>query len=432
MNFNKSQIKYQEALQYLPGGVNSPVRAFRQVGGTPIFIKEANGCYIIDLDGNRYLDFCNSWGPLIHGHRHPEILRAIEEQLKKALSLGIPNELEVELAKKIIDSINPKIPTIQKIRFVSSGTEAVMSAIRLARGFTDRSKIIKFEGSYHGHVDALLVKAGSGLITFGQPSSAGIPKSFTEHTIILPLDDEESVKEAFKKYQDQIACVIIEPIPANNGLLLQRREFLEFLRKITFDHQSLLIFDEVISGFRIGFSGAAGYYNIYPDIVTYGKIIGGGLPVGAFAGRKEIFDMLSPDGPVYQAGTLSGNPVAMASGLAQLNLLNDNIYKELDEKGFYLETHLNQIFKEKSLPWGVSRIGSIFWIYMNSEKPPRRADEINPESMKIYAKLFHYCLNRGIYLAPSGYEVGFLSVPMEYEDLDKFIEVVKQFVSENF
>lgn len=432
MNFNQSQTMYQEALRYLPGGVNSPVRAFRQVGGTPIFIKEANGCYIKDIDGNQYLDFCNSWGPLIHGHRHPEIIRAIEEQIKKALSLGIPNELEVELAKKIIDNINPVVPTIQKIRFVSSGTEAVMSAIRLARGFTDRTKIIKFEGSYHGHVDALLVKAGSGLITFGQPSSAGIPKSFTEHTIILPLDDEESVKEAFKKYQDQIACVIIEPVPANNGLLLQRKEFLEFLRKITFDHQSLLIFDEVISGFRVSFSGASGYYNIYPDIVTYGKIIGGGLPVGAFAGRKDIFDVLSPDGPVYQAGTLSGNPLAMATGLAQLNLLNDEVYKQLDEKGLYLENHLNQIFKEKSLPWGVARIGSIFWIYINRETPPRRSDQIDPESMKIYAKLFHYCLNHGIYLAPSGYEVGFISMPMEYHDLDKFIEVVKQFVKENF
>ncbi|GIX42238.1 MAG: glutamate-1-semialdehyde 2,1-aminomutase [Leptospiraceae bacterium] len=429
MNFkiNKSEEIYKEALKYLPGGVNSPVRAFRQVGGNPIFIKHAEECYIYDIDDNKYLDFCNSWGPLICGHRHQDIIKAIEEQLKHALSLGIPCELEVELAKKVIDSIQKKIPTIQKIRFVNSGTEAVMSAIRLARGYTNRNKVIKFEGCYHGHVDSLLVKAGSGLATFGQPSSAGVPKSFSEHTIVLPLDNEEVILEAYKKYPDDIACIIIEPIPANNGLLIQRKEFLEFLRKVTAEHQSLLIFDEVISGFRVGFYGASGYYDIYPDIVTYGKIIGGGLPVGAFAGREEIFEMLSPDGPVYQAGTLSGNPLAMAAGLAQLNLLTDDLYMDLEKKGQYLEREFNKITESKSLNFKMIRIASIFWIYINLENPPRRADQISSDSMKIYAKFFHHCLKHGIYLAPSGYEVGFLSSPMTLNDLDKFLDVVSHF-----
>ncbi len=427
MNFNKSENYYQEALKYLPGGVNSPVRAFKQVGGIPVYIQKSNSCYLEDVDGNIYLDFCNSWGPLITGHRHPEIIRAIQNQLENCLTLGICNPLEVEIAKKVIRTIQKKIPTIQKIRFVSSGTEAVMSAIRLARGFTNRNKIIKFEGCYHGHVDSLLVKAGSGLATFGQPNSLGIPRSFSEHTIVLPLDDEEAVLEAYRKYPDDIACIIIEPIPANNGLLLQRKEYLQFLRNITIEHQSLLIFDEVITGFRVGFEGAAGYYNIYPDIVTYGKIIGGGLPVGAFAGREDIFQLLSPEGSVYQAGTLSGNPIAMAAGYAQLNLLTEELYEDLEKKGAYLEENLNKLFKEKSINFKVIRIASIFWIFIDMEKPPRRADQIHSESMKIYAKFFHHCLKKGIYLAPSGYEVGFLSSPMQFNDIDKFLNVVNEF-----
>ncbi len=427
MNFKNSDLIYQEALKYLPGGVNSPVRAFKQVGGIPVYIQKSSGCYIEDVDGNIYLDFCNSWGPLITGHRHPEIIQAIQNQLENCLTLGICNPLEVEIAKKVINTIQKKVPTIQKIRFVSSGTEAVMSAIRLARGFTNRNKIIKFEGCYHGHVDSLLVKAGSGLATFGQPNSLGIPRSFTEHTIVLPLDDEQAVLEAYRKYPDDIACIIIEPIPANNGLLLQRKEYLQFLRNITIENQSLLIFDEVITGFRVGFEGASGYYNIFPDIVTYGKIIGGGLPVGAFAGREDIFRLLSPEGSVYQAGTLSGNPLAMAAGYAQLNLLTEELYEDLDKKGAYLEENLNMIFKEKSIHFQVIRIASIFWIFINMEKPPRRADQIQSESMKIYAKFFHHCLKKGIYLAPSGYEVGFLSSPMQIKDIDKFLNVVNEF-----
>lgn len=427
MNFNKSKVLYEEALKFLPAGVNSPVRAFRQVGGTPIYFKKGEGQYLIDEDGNRFIDFCNSWGPLIMGHRNPKIIKAIEEQIQNCLTLGTPHYLEIELAKKIVEPIQKEIPTIEKIRFVNSGTEAVMSAIRLARGFTKRNKIIKFEGCYHGHNDSLLVKAGSGLITFGQPSSAGIPQSFSEHTIVLPLDDEESVQKAFKKYPDDIACVIIEPVPANNGLLIQRKEYLEFLRKITQEYQSLLIFDEVITGFRLQYSGASGYYKIYPDLVTYGKIIGGGLPVGAFAGKKEIFSMLSPDGPVYQAGTLSGNPVAMAAGLAQLELLNQEVYKDLEQKGSYLESNLNKILDKKLFKIKFIRIASIFWFYIDLDIAPRRADQISSESMKIYSKFFHHCLNRGIYLAPSGYEVGFLSTPMTEKDLEYFLTVVDEF-----
>ncbi len=428
MNFKRSKVLYEEALKFLPAGVNSPVRAFRQVGGTPIYFLKGEGCYLIDEDQHRFLDFCNSWGPLITGHRHPEIIRALEKQLNYSLTLGTPHYLEIELAKKVIEPIQKEIPTIQKIRFVSSGTEAVMSAIRLARGYTGKNKIIKFEGCYHGHLDSLLVKAGSGLATFGQPSSLGIPKSFSEQTIVLPLDSEESVEEAFKKYKGDIACVIIEPVPANNGLLIQRKEFLKFLRTITLENESLLIFDEVISGFRVQYSGASGYYQIHPDLVTYGKILGGGLPVGAFAGKKEIFSMISPDGPVYQAGTLSGNPLAMAAGLAQLNLLNESIYKDLEDKGQYLESNLKKIFEEKLPEFSIVRLASIFWIYINSKKEPiRRADQIHSDSMSIYAKFFHHCLNRGIYLAPSGYEVGFLSTPMTYQDLNVFLEVVNEF-----
>lgn len=427
MNFNRSKVLYEEALKFLPAGVNSPVRAFRQVGGIPIYFKKGEGQYLIDEDGNRFIDFCNSWGPLIMGHRNPKIIQAIEEQIQNCLTLGTPHYLEIELAKKIIEPIQKEIPTIEKIRFVNSGTEAVMSAIRLARGFTKRNKIIKFEGCYHGHNDSLLVKAGSGLITFGQPSSAGIPESFSEHTIVLPLDDEESVQKVFKKYPNDIACTIIEPVPANNGLLIQRKEYLEFLRKITQEYESLLIFDEVISGFRLQYSGASGYYKINPDLVTYGKIIGGGLPVGAFAGRKDIFSMLSPDGPVYQAGTLSGNPVAMAAGLAQLELLNDQVYQELEKKGEYLENNIKNVLQKKSFKINIVRMGSIFWFYIDLDMPPRRADQISSESMKIYSKFFHHCLNRGIYLAPSGYEVGFLSTPMTEKDLEYFLTVVDEF-----
>ncbi len=422
MNRGRSETLYQEACQYIPGGVNSPVRAFQSVGGTPVFMQKGEGCYLTDVDGNRYLDFCCSWGPLIAGHRPAPVVQALQEQIDECLTTGTPGPKEVELARLLVEGVSRDVKSVQRVRFVSSGTEAVMSALRLARGFTGRKRIVKFEGCYHGHSDSLLVKAGSGLVTSGQPDSAGVPEEFVHHTIVLPLADQEAVENLFAREGDDIACVIMEPVPANNGLLIQNPEYLTFLRQITKKHGSLLIFDEVINGFRLQFSGAAGYYGIEPDLVTYGKIVGGGLPVGAFAGRADILDKIAPLGPVYQAGTLSGNPMAMAAGLAQLSMLTPEFYKDLEEKGQYLEEQFNRL----DLPLRMCRVGSIFWLYASEERPVR-ADQINRESMKTYAAFFHHCLDRGIYLAPSGYEVGFLSSPVQKSDLDKFLGVAEEF-----
>ena len=331
---------FEKAKNYFPGGVNSPVRAFRSVGGTPLFIDKGKGSHIWDADGNEYIDYCCSWGPLILGHANDKVLNAVGKTMRNGTSFGAPTRLENELADLIISNN----PFIEKIRFVSSGTEAVMSAIRLARGFTGRNKILKFEGCYHGHSDSLLVKAGSGLVTFGNTSSAGVPESFVKETIVVSLNNKKALEEAFAQFKDQIACIIIEPIPANNGLLLQDKEYLQFLRDICTKNGTLLIFDEVISGFRIGFTGAAGHYNIKPDIITYGKIIGGGFPVGAYASSKEIMSNISPEGNVYQAGTLSGNPVAMSAGIAQLTeCLKPNFYKNLETKTNKLVSGLQQL-----------------------------------------------------------------------------------------
>tara|TARA_B100001939_G_scaffold346763_2_gene366367 strand:+ start:23909 stop:25306 length:1398 start_codon:yes stop_codon:yes gene_type:complete len=421
MNRERSQKLYERALKVLPGGVNSPVRAFRSVGGTPVFMESGQGCTVRDVDGNQYLDFCNSWGPLICGHRHPDIVSAIQKQLDRSLTLGIPTESEVKLAEFILEGFKESLPSIRKIRFVSSGTEAVMSAVRLARGFTGRNKIIKFDGCYHGHSDALLVKAGSGLATAGIPDSSGVPEAMTSDIIVIPLDDEQAVSEAFKAYGNEIAAIILEPVPANNGLLLQRQEFLQFLRDITRKHDSLLIFDEVINGFRLAFGGAAEYLGIEPDLITYGKIIGGGMPVGAFAGRDDIFKLLAPDGPVYQAGTLSGNPVAMEAGLAQMKLLTPELYANLELK----RKRIQDAFNDRSYDFQMTGIASIFWFHHG--EAPRTSGAIDRDSMKTYAALFHHCLDRGIYMAPSGYEVGFLSSAMEDSDLDRFLETVFEF-----
>ena len=424
-----SRQLYDRAVKVIPGGVNSPVRAFRSVGGTPVFMAKGEGYRITDADGKEYVDFCNSWGPLIHGHRHPEIIKAIQRQLDRALTFGTPCEAEVDLAEFIIKRLKPRVPSIERIRFVSSGTEAVMSALRLARGFTGRRKIIKFEGCYHGHVDSMLVKAGSGLVTSGVPDSAGVPAEFTTHTIVLPLDNVDAVREVFQIHGQDLAAVILEPIPANNGLLIQRPEFLQRLRALCDAAGTLLIFDEVISGFRVAFGGAAEYYGIVPDRVTYGKIIGGGMPVGAFAGRAEIFAQLAPDGPVYQAGTLSGNPIAMAAGLAQLRLLSEPMYTQLTGMGKLLRSEFNSA----GFAWKINNIGSIFWLY-ESDHPaagdgnaPRRADQIRRETMQTYAALHRYCLDHGIYLAPSGYEVGFLSAGMSEVQIYRLLEVLKSF-----
>lgn len=402
----KSANLYHESLGYFPGGVNSPVRAFKSVGGTPLFIEKGDGPYLWDADGNQFLDFCCSWGPLILGHNHPAIKESVVAAIQNGTSFGAPTRKENELAKLILENN----PFVEKIRFVSSGTEAVMSAVRVARGFTGRNKILKFEGCYHGHVDYLLVKAGSGLVTFGESSSAGVPESFASETIVVGLNDEQAVKAAFEQYGHEIAAVLIEPIPANNGLLLQDRDFLLFLRDITKQYQTLLVFDEVISGFRVNFNGAAGYYNIAPDMVCYGKIIGGGLPVGCYGASKAIMSKVSPDGPVYQAGTLSGNPVAMSAGIAQLSeLLKPGFYTELEAKTHRFVQRLQSYIETYALPMNVYHIGSIFWLNFSNRPVVRTANEIDPESMRIFKKAYAEMLNKGIYFGPSGYEVGFIS-----------------------
>ena len=416
MKREKSEALFEKAKKYFPGGVNSPVRAFRSVGGTPLFIQKGKGAHIWDADGNEFIDYCGSWGPLILGHANDKVVDAIKRTVENGSSFGAPTALENELAELILNNNR----YIEKIRFVSSGTEAVMSAIRLARGYTKRNKILKFEGCYHGHSDSLLVKAGSGLVTFGNTSSAGVPESFVNETIVVSLDNEAAVKQAFADFKDQVACVIIEPIPANNGLLLQRKEYLKFLREICTENKTLLIFDEVINGFRVGFEGAAGYYDIRPDIITYGKIIGGGLPVGMYGAGNEIMSNISPEGNVYQAGTLSGNPVAMAAGIAQLTeCLKKGFYEELERKTKFLVDAIYKEFKVQSSKLKIFQVGSIFWIAFTDKETIRSAEEIDADSMKYFRVLHKELLERGVYLGPSGYEVGFICEAHTEADLLK-------------
>lgn len=411
---DESEKLFEKAKTYFPGGVNSPVRAFRSVGGTPIFMEKGQGCRLTDADGNTYIDFCASWGPLITGHAHPDIIHAISETAKSGTTFGAPTRLENELASLILS--NNKF--IKKLRFVSSGTEAVMSAVRLARGYSGKNKIVKFEGCYHGHIDSLLVKAGSGLVTFGSSSSAGVPEDVVKQTITIPLDNELIIDEVLEKYADDIAAVIIEPIPANNGLLLQRKEFLEHLRSSTIKHNVLLIFDEVISGFRVGFEGAAGYYGIQPDIITYGKIIGGGMPVGAYGANADIMSCISPEGNVYQAGTLSGNPLAMAAGKAQLSLcLQPGFYEKLTATCESMVNVIEQHVIEKGIPLRIFRVGSIFWFAFTQQHCIRTSEAINPDSMHYFRQLHAHLLQKGIYFGPSGYEVGFIGSAHRDEDI---------------
>jgi len=412
----KSAELYEKAKTYFPGGVNSPVRAFKSVYGTPLFIQKGDGCHIWDADGNQFIDFCGSWGPLILGHNNAKVREKVTETMQNGMSFGAPTALENELAELILKHNK----YLQKLRFVSSGTEAVMSAIRLARGYTKRDKILKFEGCYHGHVDSLLVKAGSGLVTFGETSSAGVPKSFADETIVVPLNDREALKLAFEEFKGQIAAVIIEPIPANNGLLLQEKEFLQYIREICTVNEALLIFDEVISGFRIGFEGAAGYYQIAPDIITYGKILGGGLPVGAYGSSAEIMSNISPEGSVYQAGTLSGNPVAMSAGIAQLGeLVKSGFYKDLNAKAEEFANSIQRYATAKNYKLKIFHIGSIFWFAFTDKESIRRADEIDAASMEKFKAFHRELLNRGVYIGPSGYEVGFVSSAHTKIDLEK-------------
>lgn len=417
----RSEEYYKRAVDLMPAGVNSPVRAFRAVGGTPVFFTKGAGPNLYDVDGNCYIDFCGSWGPLILGHAHPKVVAATHETALNGLTFGAPHAGEIALA----EAVREANPHLERLRFVSSGTEAVMSAVRVARGFTGRNIIIKFDGCYHGHADSLLVNAGSGLVTFGTPSSAGVPAEFTKHTIVAPLDDEKALDEIFETHAGNIAGVIIEPVPANNGLLLQRPAFLQYLRKRCTEIGACLIFDEVISGFRVALGGAAQIYQIKPDLATYGKIIGGGLPVGAYGGRKEILNHVAPLGRVYQAGTLSGNPLGMAAGLATLQILRDsNVYDQLERLGARLQQNLQKTFDRHGARASVVRQGSIFWMNLAPGTPPRTAAAIDAGAAARFTPLYHELLNRGIYFGPSAYEVGFLSAAHDESHVDALVQAV--------
>ena len=418
----RSAELYERACRVIPGGVNSPVRAFRAVGGTPLFIARGAGAQVFDADGRGYLDFVGSWGPLIAGHAHPAVIAAISEALARGTTYGAPCAAEVELAERLVAAY----PAAEQVRFVSSGTEAVMSAIRVARAFTGRDLIVKFAGCYHGHADHLLVAAGSGLATFGRPSSAGVPPAFTAATRVLPLDDPAAAGALFQREGARIAAVIIEPLPANHGLLPQRLEFLAELRRLTRAHGALLIFDEVISGFRIARGGAAELYRIAPDLATFGKVIGGGMPVGAFGGARPIMARLAPDGDTYQAGTLSGNPVAMAAGLATVDLLaRESGWERLEARGAELERLLRPVLAETRFPVHLVRVGSLFWLSLHAAGAPRAAAVLTAQESARFAALFHGMLDRGVYLPPSPYEACFLSLAHGSAELVRFAQALR-------
>ena len=430
----ESEKLFAEALKYIPGGVNSPVRAFRAVGGQPFFVNRAKGAHVWDVDGNEFIDYVCTWGPAILGHAHPKIISAVKAAADHGTSFGIPNPFEVTMAKLICELV----PGVQKVRMCNSGTEACMSAIRLARGFTKRDKIIKFDGCYHGHADSLLVKAGSGALTFGHPDSAGVPAAFTQHTIVLPFNDADAVKAAFAANKNEIAGIIVEPVPGNAGLYLPKPGYLEFLREVTRANGALLIFDEVMTGFRLAPGGAQERFGIKPDLTTLGKIIGGGLPVGAFGGRADIMDLLAPLGPVYQAGTLSGNPLAMAAGIAALEELRQarspksdspkpksrwrrDAYARLEQLGAQLEAGMKDAAKSADVPVTFNRCGSMFCAYFTGEPVWNLADAMKSDRER-FKKYFHGMLAEGIYLAPSQFEAGFISTAHSPADIEKTVK----------
>lgn len=396
---------FERACKTIPGGVNSPVRAFRSVGGTPRFIKRANGPYVWDEDDAKYIDYVGSWGPAILGHAHPEVIKAVQEAAVDGLSFGAPTEGEILIAEAICE----RIPSMEKVRLVSSGTEATMSAIRLARGATGRSKIIKFEGCYHGHADSLLVKAGSGMLTFGNPTSSGVPLEFIQHTLVLDFNDLEAVETAFNEYGKEIACVIVEPVAGNMNLVKPKAGFLEGLRRLCSDHGALLIFDEVMTGFRVGPQGVQGLTGVIPDITTLAKVIGGGMPVGAFGGRAEVMEHIAPVGAVYQAGTLSGNPVAVAAGLTTLRLLSEpGFYDRLAEQSKKLVQGLTERARSAGVPFVADSIGGMFGLYFSLEVPTS-FEEVSGADVDLFRRFFHEMLERGVYFAPSAFEAGFVS-----------------------
>ena len=417
-----SKKLFEAAKAVIPGGVNSPVRAFRNVDGDPFFVRRAKGCRIEDVDGRSLIDHIGTWGPAILGHAPTVLTNTVHEVAKNGLSFGIPNPFEVEMAKVVSEWV----PSVEKVRMVNSGTEATMSAIRLARGFTGRDKIIKFEGHYHGHVDSLLVAAGSGALTHGEPDSAGIPRSLAAETITLPFNLPERVEEVFAECGEKIAAVILEPYPANAGFVFPHPGYLALLRNLTSKHGALLIFDEVMTGFRLARGGVQELSGITPDLCALGKVIGGGLPVGAFGGRADIMDHLAPDGPVYQAGTLSGNPVAMAAGLAQLKELEkQNGYQRLEEIGQRFENGVRSIIREKGLPYRFNRAGSMWCLYFGDTEIVN-VDSVQQGDFEAFRKFFWACLERGIYLAPSPYETGFLSLAHTESDIDETLGVFEE------
>ncbi len=413
---------FAAAREVIPGGVNSPVRAFRNVGGEPFFARRAKGCRVWDVDGRDYIDYIGTWGPAILGHAPTALTNALHEAAKDGVSFGIPNPYEVEMARLIVDWV----PSVEKVRMVNSGTEATMSAIRLARGCTGRDKVVKFEGCYHGHVDGLLVAAGSGALTHGRPDSAGVPASYSQETIVLPFNDVAALEELFASLGGQIAAVILEPHPANAGLILPLPGYLQRLRELTRDHGSLLIFDEVMTGFRVARGGVQELTGVIPDLTAMGKVIGGGLPVGAFGGRADLMDQLAPDGPVYQAGTLSGNPLAMVAGLTQLRELErQHGFEVLEAKGAHFEAGVRKLLDELSLGYTFHRCGSLFCLFF-TEQPVHNLQDAQSADTEHFRQFFHRALDRGVYFAPSPYETGFISMAHDQSDLDRTLEVMAE------
>ena len=424
--FTNSKALFEKSQRVIPGGVNSPVRAFRAVGGTPIFFRKASGAYLWDADDNKFIDYVGSWGPAILGHAHPDVVRVVQERAAKGMSFGAPTELELQMAERLC----ALLPSMEQVRLTSSGTEATMSAIRLARGFTGRNKIVKFEGCYHGHGDALLVKAGSGALTFGSPSSAGVPAEVVAHTIVLAYNDLNDLEDCFQKIGAEIACVIIEPVAGNMNFVLPRQDYMDALRSLCTKYGAVLIFDEVMTGFRVGLAGAQGYFGITPDLTTLGKVIGGGMPVGAFGGRRDIMAHLAPLGGVYQAGTLSGNPVAVAAGLKTLELIAaPGFFESLARTTSELITALNAAAKDAGIEFCGTSLGGMFGLFFRAAVPSNYAEVLQCDKRR-FNSFFHAMLNRGIYLAPSAFEAGFVSAAHSREDIDATVRAAREAFAE--
>lgn len=420
---SKSQMLFEAAQKHIPGGVNSPVRAFKGVGGDPVFFKSAKGAYLTDVDDKQYIDYVASWGPAILGHAHPDVVSTVQQQAEKGLSFGAPTEIETTMADMVCDMI----PSMDMVRMVSSGTEATMTAIRLARGYTGRDKIVKFEGCYHGHSDSLLVKAGSGALTLGVPSSPGVPAGLAEETLTLTHNDSEEVRKVFREIGDQIACIIVEPVAGNMNCIPPEDGFLETLRDVCDENGTVLIFDEVMCGFRVALEGAQGYYGVQPDLTTYGKVIGGGMPVGAFGGKRDIMEHIAPLGPVYQAGTLSGNPLAMAAGLKTLQLISaDGFYDNLTQKAAKFMAGFQAAADEHNIPFTTNQVGGMFGYFFSEQKDIRRFAQVCQGDMERFKTFYHGMLEEGVYMAPSAFEAGFISSEHTDEDVENTIQAARR------